>query len=637
MDLLNDGRVLTRPFLFMRFFVFIIGFLGCASAQASELPDCNRLQESLRALPLSVSEFADAVSRKQIIADQCVWDGKSLLCRSVSGPGWSAADVEYRDTQAAFHDLILLNVEAKHAQWQDDFWTLDTVDFAGFHIGKALLADSCVFRDLVGDGIEIDRIDGNRTQGVSVEGLPTFAEQAGQPSAGFLPPVIRYSDLLEFAASGFFTGSLGVGANIAPGEWYGVHGLAASDNARVFEVGVNTPDLSTFDSYVVGELSLGDRVSGTAEWGHSDALRMRELDTGAFSRSDQRTRFGASVRGASHELTTSMEDYDVPGVDRFRRAKIRFGSDETLGRVLLKTDAEHESRWIEQRLAGESVSVHSALVALRAEVPLRGRGWAVAPAVDMNMSFGVVPTDDGFEASTTASVVPNLYLHTGMIGRFAGWSHRIGLSARAGVEVYGFSQREPLPPRVPDYLFDREPGGFFVGSALEQSIEAGNLRVSLPVGVMLNRRDQEPELTPWTTLSIQGSSQFVVETHALCVDGCSRLQLLTSAEIAWDELSVFGAVGDTQFGRSDSFLLGGPAAAAFSRNLEDKNFGALVGARVRLGRYYTSARVFSGEQQSGLDASMGWSPGLGWNVGLAGGLKFESNDVALTAGLSHEL
>lgn len=632
---LHDGRVFTRPFLFMRFIILIIALLVGATAEAVELPDCQRLQQVLSPLPLSAAAFADGMSRKEIVATRCVVGSDALRCEGVVGQGWSAAEVSFLNTSLSYRVLQVLSSNSEEAQWIDGKWSLKRLELDDFRIDEALVSDTCVFSGVTGNDLEADQLDGAALHGVRVSGLPTFATHANTPSPGFLPPTFRYYDISEFSASGFVTGSLGVGVNVAPTEWYGVHGLVASEQARVLELGVNSPDLSTFQTYVVGNLSYGDRISGMAEWGDSRAVQLRELETGAFLRSDQRTRAGGSARSPEHELSTSFEDYDAPGRDRMRRAKIRFGSDETLGYVVLKTDAEHESRWMEKRLVGEDVSVHSALVSLRAEVPVDGRGWAVSPALDMNMSFGVVPTDDGFEASTTASVTPNILLRTGIVGRFDGWAHRLGLSTRAGIEVYGFSQREPLPPRVPDYLFDREPGAYFINSTLEQAIEASQWRLAFPVGMLLRRLDDNADITPWSRLSLQGPGGFVVETTASCVAECSELRALVSVEATWGLLTVFGAAGDTQADRWDGGLLAGPGFPAFPIAPVNSNFTALAGVRAHLDRYYASVRTFSGDYISGFDTSMGWNPGLGWSVGVGGGLKFESGDVALTAGLTH--
>ncbi len=631
---MHDGRVFTRPFLFMRFFILIIALLVGATANAVELPDCQRLQHVLSPLPLNAAAFADGISRKEIVAARCVVDANLLRCDDVVGQGWSAAEVVFLKSNLDYRLLVLPDSKSDEAEWIDGQWSLKRLEFDGFRIDEALVSNTCVLKGVTGNRLEADQIDGTDLHGVRVAGLPTFATQADVASPGFLPPTFRYADISEFSASGFVTGSMGLGLNVAPTEWYGVHGLLASDQARVIELGVNSADLSTFQTYIAGNLSYGDRISGMAEWGDSRAIELRELETGAFLRSDQRTRFGASARSSGHELSTSIEEYEAFGRDRMRRAKIRFGSDESLGYVVLKTDAEHESRWIERRLVGEDVSVHSALVALRAEVPLDGRGWAVSPAVDMNMSFGVVPTDDGFEASTTASVTPNIYMHTGVVGRFDRWSHRLGLSTRAGAEVYGFSQREPLPPRVPDYLFAREPGAYFVNAALEQAVEASTWRLAFPVGMLLRRLDQDPFITPWSRLSLQGPG-FVVETTASCVAECSELRALVSAEATWGFLTVFGAAGNAQAERWDGGLWAGPGFPAFPSSPLNSNFTALAGIRAHLDRYYASARTFSGDYISGFDASMGWNPGLGWSIGLGGGLKFESGDVALRAGLTH--
>ncbi len=631
---MHDGRVFTRPFLFMRFIILIIGLLVGGTAYAVELPDCQRLQQALSPLPLNAAAFADGLSRHEIVATRCVAGADLLRCEGVVGQGWSAAEVTFLKSDLNYRLLVLPSSKSEEAQRIGGNWSLKRLELDGFQIEDAFVSDTCVFSRVSGKGLEADEIDGVGLDGVSVAGLPTFATQANTPSPGFVPPTFRHYDISEFSASGFLTGSLGLGLNIAPTEWYGVHGLVASDQARVIEIGVNSPDFSTFQTYVVGALSYGDRISGAAEWGDSGALQLRELETGAFLRSDQRTRVGASARSAEHELGTSIEEYDAPGSDRMRRAKIRFGSDESVGYMVLKTDAEHESRWIEKRLVGEDVSVHSALVSLRAEVPLDGRGWAVSPALDMDMSFGVVPTDDGFEASTTASVTPNIYMRSGVVGRFDGWAHRLGLSTRAGIEVYGFSQREPLPPRVPDYLFDREPGAYFVNAALEQSVEATRWRLAFPFGILLRRLDEDADLTPWGRLSLQGPG-FVVETTASCVAECSDVRALVSAEATWGFLTVFGAAGDTQAERWDGGLLSGPGFPVFPGAPENSNLTALAGVRAHVDRYYVSARTFSGDYISGFDASMGLKPGLGWSVGLGGGLKFESGDVALSAGLTH--
>jgi hypothetical protein len=633
---LHDGRVFTRPFLFMRFVILIIALLVGATAHAVDLPDCQRMQQVLSPLPLNAAAFAGGMAHKRIVATRCVVGADSLRCEGVVGQGWSAAEVTFLKTSLSFRLLALPSSKSEEAEWINGRWSLKRLELDDFRIDEALVSDTCVFKGVTGNDLEADQLDGVDVYGVYVSGLPTFATQANTSSPGFLPPTFRYyDDIGELSASGFVTGTMGLGLNVAPTEWYGVHALVASDQTHVIELGINSPDLSTFQTYVVGELSYGEWVSGVAEWGDSSALRLRELETGASLRSDQRTRVGASARSPGHELSTSIEEYDAPGRDRMRRAKIRFGSDETLGYVILKSDAEHESRWIEKRLVGEEVSVHSALVSLRAEVPMDGRGWAVSPAVDMNMSFGVVPTDDGFEASTTASVTPNVFLRTGVVGHFDSWVHRLGLSTRAGLEIYGFSQREPLPPRVPDYLFDREPGAYFVNAAMEQSIEASQWRLAFPIGMLLRRLDEDSNITPWVRLSIQGPGGFVVETTASCVGECSEVRTLVSTEATWGFLTVFGAAGDTQAERWDGGLVAGPGFPVFSGAVENSNFTALAGARTQLNRFYASARTFSGDYISGFDASMGWNPGLGWSVGLGGGLKFESGEVALNAGLTH--
>jgi hypothetical protein len=232
-------------------------------------------------------------------------------------------------------------------------------------------------------------------------------------------------------------------------------------------------------------------------------------------------------------------------------------------------------------------------------------------------------------------VTPNVFLRTGVVGHFDSWVHRLGLSTRAGLEIYGFSQREPLPPRVPDYLFDREPGAYFVNAAMEQSIEASQWRLAFPIGMLLRRLDEDSNITPWVRLSIQGPGGFVVETTASCVGECSEVRTLVSTEATWGFLTVFGAAGDTQAERWDGGLVAGPGFPVFSGAVENSNFTALAGARTQLNRFYASARTFSGDYISGFDASMGWNPGLGWSVGLGGGLKFESGEVALNAGLTH--
>lgn len=602
----------------------------------AQAPSCAEVETTLGALPISPDAWVVGLQTGESRAATCEI-GPQLRCDDIVATPWSARRATWSGTTAEFEALDFSDLRVERASFDGAKWTLKNPSTTAWSADELVIEHSprsCRWGALRVDGIWVDAATDTQLEGVSVHGLPTFVNAWDKPAPGFLPPTLRYAQAFETSLNAFVLGWLGLGVD-GSSEWLGGHALLASDDARVLEVGVVVPDEDDSTAHIVGSVKVSDRVSGMLERSDPSLLDGRGLETGAFSRVEHRSRVGLSLRGTRHALTVfGNEARRVPatGTESLTQAGLKFAAQETLGMVQLDADVDHVSRSIVA--PGVDDSVHGSQVALRIALPFGRPSLGVTPGLDAGMTFGIIPSEDGFEASTTASLVPNLEAHLGLLGKFENFDHLLSLRGRLGAEVYGFTQREPLPPRLPAYVFGREADQIFAQVELENGIETRRVRASLPVGL---RYSTAEDVSGWMGAAVQ-SEAVQGRVTLLCEQACEDVHGDVSGRLTVGRVTL--AAGASKGQPATGFLAGmgvtsGPGTDALLATKEGGDGWTGLGrVNFRLARFESDLRVFSAEKTQGTDLNLHFNTGLGWRLSLAGGLDVKTKTHVVMGGVT---
>jgi hypothetical protein len=188
----------------------------------------------------------------------------------------------------------------------------------------------------------------------------------------------------------------------------------------------------------------------------------------------------------------------------------------------------HSDRWISDLDVSHQIQmanrqVHSSDLALRIAYSATRSSVRIVPHLDVLTNFGVIPTESGFEASTSASLMPGFEAAVPFVARFESWTHRVTPRAHASAEVYGFAQRGILPTDVPPFLFTRRPGLIAGQVAVDQVFEASEFRLSVPVGTLLISDRDILSLSPYVSADLDWK-QWRLRSVVICEDSCSRVE-----------------------------------------------------------------------------------------------------------------
>lgn len=589
-------------------------------------PVCHDWRERLNSLPETADEFASVIAAGAVSAEHCEL-GASFVCYNVHGPDWALTRIEFGNT-LKIEGLKFADFSAKRASFDGSQWLLADVTTPTFKATQLTVGSDCAFEGFASSRVVASHVGIDGVSEVSVEGLPTFANQVNQPSGGFVPPVVRVADQVEVAASGFVLGWLGVGVNVAPNEYTGGHLLAVTDGTRVLEVGAVALD-DQVKGHAIGEANIDNLVSSSLEWGPHELLQPRELETGAFYRHDQRSQIGASIRGLDHAATTSIDSRAGEDLDTVWRGQLLFGNDAEVGGVTISTDLIHRSEWHTRQINDETQSVHGSALGLRVSHRM-GDGIFVEPAVDMAMTFGVVPTEDGYQASTTATVVPNLVIGSSLVGRFESIEHRIAVTVRGGAEVYGFTQREPLPPRTLDFLYQRESDLLVLQGQLVQSLETRSLQLVWPIGVEYRADD----FWAWTGLGVH-TDAISADMRGGCDDSCEEPTYLGEVGLSRGGLGIQLAGGRADARRLASWTGRGPLNLTLIEPSTSLGRAATLSTSYQLNHMLAGIQGVLGQERKASTAFAMWQFALGWNLGARVGYDFTENAVAVMAGVGY--
>jgi hypothetical protein len=145
------------------------------------------------------------------------------------------------------------------------------------------------------------------------------------------------------------------------------------------------------------------------------------------------------------------------------------------------------------------------------------------PAFTLYTNYGVIPAEQGFEASSSGGILASFESSTSFTGRFESFVHIISPRLQIGRELGGLAQRAPLPDDAPEYLFTRVENFNWGVLQLTNTVAGDGWSWSMPVGVVASGDDEEfARPRPW--LQSQLSIGVVgVSGSLLCDRGCGQL------------------------------------------------------------------------------------------------------------------
>ncbi|MEZ4460372.1 MAG: hypothetical protein R3E66_11730 [bacterium] len=603
--------------------------ISLMGAQAmAQPPTCDDLRAVVGPLPVNAQDLATQISDQTLSTTSCVFDG-GLTCQSPTGITWKAKSVQIGPASARYLDLESNTLRVTRIDWVDERWTLTGVVGRGFVAEEVSIAQGCRWSGLSAEDVTAERVDADAARGVVVHELPTWVQTPGAGGPGFVPPVVRVGDFVDASASAFVTPNVGVGVDIAPSHFYGGHLLGVSDNTRVVALGATYGD-DVVHLHAVGTAEISDVLSADLRLGPADLLGNRALETRSFLAREQRSRLGFSLRSSLHAANVAIMTRTGTIPDD-RRALLRFGGDTRVGGLTLEADLIHRSSWQDDGFTEGERSVHGSAVGLRLLKTLGRPGAYVEPRVDALMTFGVVPTNDGYLGSATATVVPQLVMAGAIVGRFEGLRHDLALRVRGGAEVYGFTQREPLPPRSIPFVYGREPSLWFIEAIHTQTLQTPSLTVT-----WLTKLRSDPTQT-WGTTGLDARWKRVgVSSTWGCSLDCQDVEHLSALRIDADILRVGVGVGRGEARTFQDLTDAGVVSDLVSGPQAMHELSGIASVTVVLGNW----SIWSAGTLSDVAAANGgltWDSGLGWHIAAGLGYDARSDRSLATVGVQYSV
>lgn len=614
--------------LSMRVPSFLTAVLWVSTATGSEPPPtCKALEDAFGALPVSSTELSAALASDGR-AESCRFDaaagGAHIECDNIHLTGISADRVSVGEV-VVWEGLAGTRFSVGRLERGANRWLASAIVWHTWEISSVRRdATGCVLEGVRGHGLAIDAVTADGPQDVSVDGMPTFIHAWETVSPGFLPPAFRFAEVVEAEASGVVWRNLGV-VGFGGDHTLGGGLIWVTDDAAVASLtAVNEGD--AWKPAVTGEVALA-RASAHLELAPQTTAALRAMDWGALARDYRVTQAGASLRGDEHALSVGAGS-SVWGSFQTREANLEFGADAVVGGVRIDADVRHASRWVEDPL--DTKSVHGSLVGVRVVRPFGLPAFQVAPAVDAFMTYGLLPSDEGLDASTTASVHPSLLAEVIARGRFSDWWHRVGVRGRAAVEVYGFTQRAPSRPRSLAYLWDREDGAALAQVELVNAFEGRTWSIDVPVGISYRQPSNEWRPTVRSELSW---GPWRVTARAACGSGCDAYAFDANVEARWPAFGLAAGVADGE--------LEGLWATQRSIWADLWRGQTTADERVWMARIgwqpwtvaNAEARVFSAPSRQGGLLWLAFAPRLGFEVGAGLGVETRRQEATGTVGL----
>lgn len=458
-----------------------------ALAYAETTIPCESLKESVSTAFWTPEALALRLANQTLSAETCAFD-TGIRCKGLrsddfiieewewSAGTWSMAGMELKTSGQSTKIARLTGTPTE--------FRAENVGIGAFHGGQ-FDSTTCSWTGVESVGIRAEQLQA-QAEGLKVNGLPV----SGDGSLGLLPP--RYAtDLTIHEASAaamlfrfeFPRESLGLGLGAyGSNEWFGAgvvlsqaESAQETDWLSVQALWGQEPLISA-----VGELGIAadsaHRLGFTAFEGSDDVLRLRLGEAKRLDHS-RGSSFGLSLRGTHHSFTLFGEssDYQRPGGLGLLFEAASEGPLVRSKTQLLYLGKLFDSSWVHSINAGVGLTHRF------------GRGaLALEPGLNLLGNFGVVPTEVGFEGSTSASLLPELKGEINIEGRFSNFTHILRPKGQISYEVYGFSQRGLLNQDAAPFEFTRRPGLHFGWAGLEQELESRAFGLRVPIGMYLD-------------------------------------------------------------------------------------------------------------------------------------------------------
>lgn len=520
--------------------------------------------------------------------------------------------------------------EAETARRSESGW-----QFAGLRWGKAEapIQAACgaeapsVETSATGEGA-ITTAGEATIEGLTVGFVPYGTVSSGASSSGLTPPSFRASaDAVEFEASGYVAPLGSLVAVAAPGDWYGGGVRIHSQRGGLDLQGRYDQETGGFEPFAWGAATFGSerqridvQLEHPSRQKHAD---LRLLESDAFLRGFRRSSMGANLSGRSYGLrmdsTWITDSSGMTGAD----LAANFGArSEVVSFLELDLDLDHRSVVV----ADESTHSSTASARLRAPIGSRSKVWA-APSLGMFTNYGVLPTNLGFEASSSGGLFAIMDAGASWSGSFPSVRHRFSPRLQVGRELFGIEQRAPLPADAAEYLFTRvEQAHWGVLTAENSFTLARSVLTVTPAAVLLGAGVDLGELAP----AADGQLEFEhVEFggSVVCRSECGEFAARAGA-------SVFGA----RWRLGTSAAHAAPAdisVLSLLRSLDSPNAPILVSRELATDRMtivhahgswsvgeftFETSTAATDESWSGAYGGASWHPmGSGWSWRLLGG------------------
>lgn len=609
-----------------RFAIFLLTLFFPAFAQGQAVVDCAQWRANLSNLVLSERQLFERFHQGTASAKKCEIDSKvecfDLTLESFSAQRWMCDSQTCETSSVTF----ATGQTAKSASLSPNGWVVSGLQTSqGVHVEKLIIADTeCSWSGVRWNTVTIDKWD-DEASGIRAHGLPLQTWPLGH--VGLLPPALRVSSTLQELSLMAQLSSLGtdhyrknisVISNVTPGDWFGA-GIGLTTLDATGGLLWSTIEANFGQGRILamtGELALHgedtNRLGAHLELGSTPVWSLRRLEHNAFLQTSPLTIVGASLRGGSHELTirTSMTDDS-----QMELLSIRYGTQFQSRRWISDVDVTHQ-------IVVDERQVHSSDLGLRVGYSLFGGAVQIMPHVDILANFGVIPTESGFEASTSASLMPGLRASVPLVGKFGGLTHRMVPRAHVSAEVYGFTQRGILSPEVPEFLFTRRPGLIVGHLGVDQTVETEAFQLSFPIGAHIVFDRETERTSPYVTGRLDWQ-QWRLQSKLICEDVCTQI----------DQLATLGFVTPNSFieiGASHGISFWGLHQAATTSLLEqwrvadpalDDGTHGHLRLRARMGDLGLESLLVSDFEEVGATGGISWNlRDLGWAWSARAGL-----------------
>jgi len=600
---------------------FLLTALLClpVSAVSQTIPSCEKLVSELAILTISEGELAQQFYEGKASAERCTF-GDFVVCDALNLGEVAMGSWESRDGLTVAKDVRWPGGRLSGAQISESEWTLDEVHLPqyGLHVQRIVRTNSSCHRTgLRFSQVEVEEISDQDVRGlVRVDSLPISR-------FGLLPPRVRiaegdlegsvFATLMQFGEARH-VGVVGLTGNFSPGGWFGGGLTFASVDVE------GRPQWMSLELNVDEDLSISTlgtlamhgedshRLGGTLEIAPSRVWSLRRLENNAW-RSTQESVVGVSLRGSSHELTLGT---GIFGNSDLTDVFLRFGSSVGTNRWKTHLDLEHLST----RAPTQVKHAHSSVVGVRVEHEVLRGATSLKPFMDIVANFGVIPTEVGFEASTSAALMPGADFSTTVIGRFESGRHILRPRIFGSAEVYGFTQRGILSPDETPFPFTRRPGLYHGWAGLDQEWQ-GAVSFRAPLGVHVQGDSSEE-------IRVSPIGELRLDIQSIRVGGAVRCAQECQG-VEWRSyLGLENEVASVEVGAQDhsSWWAPSPGAGPQRRwshlHQSEQELGLLVYATGsgRLGRTFSNVRLLTDFEEVGVSFGTRWNfTELGWAWG----------------------